>query len=300
MPDEYRKGSADSKLISFVIVLMIIAALAIIVISTGIRNDDGSEEEESGPWKDLTIMKTTLNGDTYLSYDEIDGPGNLDGVQSPEKSVYMLIGIQENLNSTEVVSIGKYLDRGGHVIIADDGTRSERISNYTFGRTGGKVNMLGHRYLVDKKFTDPDTADGGYDYNLSFIKAQSMKIEGEDYLTLVHAPKGMNYTGPGTELLTTTKMLTVVDTNDNWQMDLEDIYMQYGTIGVRFEAGDNGGSITFISSTGLFTDNVFDRYQNGDFLLTYLGSMLPDGGKVLLDQSKQITSYSPHTEVIPV
>ncbi|MEA3557969.1 MAG: hypothetical protein U9R75_01820 [Candidatus Thermoplasmatota archaeon] len=300
MVDHKKKQTTETKLVAAVVALLAFAVIIVIVASRGGNDNNGGKVEE-GPWGDLTILKTTLTGDPYLNYYEVDGANELEDVTNPEKSVYLLIGVQKEINSSELVTIGEYLDSGGHVIIADDGNLSERISNYTFGRTGGKVDLLGKRYLVDKLFSEPDGTDRGFEYNLSFIKGDTKEIEGRRFSTLVHAPNGMTFTGPGRPIMWTTKMLTVVDMNNNWSIDNDppDMYLKFGDMGVEFNTGPGGGMITYISSSGLFTDNVFERFQNGDFVLSYIHSLIPDGGDVILDHSKQTTSYSPHTFIIP-
>ncbi|MBN1538511.1 MAG: hypothetical protein JW939_00060, partial [Candidatus Thermoplasmatota archaeon] len=117
---------------------------------------------------------------------------------------------------------------------------------------------------------------------------------------LLHSPNGLDFTGPGTPLVWTTKKLTVIDMNDNWKMDLEgDRYSEFGDMMIEYDIGSNGGKITYISTTGLFTDNVFDKYENEEFIRAYIHSLIPNGGRVLLDTSKQWERYSPHVTVLP-
>ena len=161
------------------------------------------------------------------------------------------------------------------------------------------MNFTGHRYLVDRLFSDPE-GDRGFVYNVSFIKGDTFNLKGTRYELLLHSPNGMEFTGPGRPLVWTTKQLTVVDLNDNWQMDLEgDKYIQFGDIMVEYDIGTNGGRITYVTTTGLFTDNIFEMYQNEAFIRAYLYSLLPTGGDVVLDTSKQWERFSPHTEILP-
>jgi hypothetical protein len=103
--------------------------------------------------------------------------------------------------------------------------------------------------------------------------------------------------------LTTTKELTVVDLNDNGEMDMIDgefePFYPFGQFGARYDAGTNGGSITFFSTTGFLTDTMFSESQNEGFIRAYIYSLLPEGGDILIDDSKQEMSYSPHRAVIP-
>jgi hypothetical protein len=112
---------------------------------------------------------------------------------------------------------------------------------------------------------------------------------------------GINFSGPGIPLIWTTKTLTVIDMNDNWQMDGigVDKFSDHGAICVEYSIGSNGGKVTYISTTGFFTDNVFDLYENEDFIRGYIYSLIPDGGDVIYDPSYQWNRYSPHTTVLP-
>ncbi|MFW3146926.1 MAG: hypothetical protein ACMUIE_08965 [Thermoplasmatota archaeon] len=297
MTEEKGKRSTESLLLAIGLAFLVIVILIIVVFPRDTSNNGG--DEEKGPWRDLTNFKATVSGYEYFDYKEVKGTGELDDVSNPEKTVYILIGIQREMNSSELVDMGKFLDRGGHIIIADDGTNANRITEYLYGRTGGNVEFTGNRYLVDKLFSESEGSDRGYEYNLSFIKGDTKSIFGTRYSLLVHSPNGLMSDGPGRPVIWTTKYLTVEDVNGNWQMDNDppDRFLPYGNISVEYDAGD--GSVTYISSTGLFTDNVFNRYQNGDFVISYIYSLIPQGGDVLVDLSKQNTSTSPHNVKIP-
>ena len=107
------------------------------------RNDDenGNGEQRAGPWKDLGKFKSSISEVPYFNYYEIKGAKELGDVTDPQGSVFLMVGLETSVNSSELVAIGNYLDDGGHVIIADDGNEANRISDYLQGRMGGKVNF---------------------------------------------------------------------------------------------------------------------------------------------------------------
>jgi hypothetical protein len=283
---------------------LVIAAMVIIIMTVLIYpreggGGDGNGDEREGPWKDLDDFKRSISEVPYFNFYEVNGPDELVEVNDPQKSVYLLIGLETSMNSSELVEIGEYLDDGGHVIVADDGTNAQRLSDYLFGRAGGKVNFTGHRYLVDNLASDPE-GDPGYVYNFSFIKADTFPLNEQRYELLLHSPNGMEFDGSGRPLVWTTKQLTVVDMNNNWIMDLEgDKYTPFGDIAIEYDIGSNGGRVTYISTTGFFTDNVFDQSQNEGFIRGYIYSLIPDGGEVIYDPSHQWNRYSPHITVLP-
>jgi hypothetical protein len=297
VPDE--KKSNRSLLFFAMVVLLIVTVIVAAMLFSGSGGDNGDGNEDNGPWKDLDSFKASISEIPYFNFYEVNNPEKLDEVDDPGRTVYLLIGLEEGVNSTELVSMGDFLDEGGHVIVADDGTNANRISDYLQGRAGGKVTFTGNRYLVDKLFSDPSD-DRGYVYNLSFVKGYNLPLNNEVYDLLYHSPNGLEFGGPARTVMTTTKNLTVIDQNDNWQMDLvEDKYKPYGPVSVEFDIGTKGGRITYISTTGFFTDNVYGLYDNEVFIRGFIYNSIPQGGDVILDNSKQVNRYSPHTDVLP-
>jgi len=295
---ETRK-SRQRTVVGILVIFAVVLILMIVMIYPREEGEQGNGDGRKGPWRDLDSFKRSISEIDFFNYYEVDGADELGDVATPSESVYLLIGLETSVNSSELVDMGNYLDSGGHIIVADDGVEAQRITNYLYGRAGGKVNFTGHRYLVDRLFSDPE-GDRGFVYNVSFVKGDTFNLMGNRYELLFHAPNGMEFTGPGRPLAWTTKQLTVVDLNDNWQMDLEgDKYLQFGDMMVEYDIGSNGGKITYITTTGIFTDNVFERSENEAFIRAYLYSLLPTGGDVILDNSNQWGRYSPHTAVLP-
>ncbi|MGA1793381.1 MAG: hypothetical protein ACMUHM_05475 [Thermoplasmatota archaeon] len=293
------RRSRQRTVVGILVIIAIVFILMIILVYPREPDENGNGNERQGPWRDLDSFKRSISEVNRFNYYEVKGADELEDIITPTESVYLLIGLETSVNSSELVDIGNYLDSGGHVIVADDGVEAQRITNYLFGRAGGKVNFTGHRYLVDRLFSDPE-GDRGFVYNVSFIRGDTFNLMGKRYKLLLHSPNGMEFTGPGKPLSWTTKQLTVVDLNDNWQMDLEgDRYLQFGDMMVEYDIGTNGGKITYVTTTGLFTDNVFELEENEAFIRAYLYSLLPTGGDVVMDTSNQWGKYSPHTEVLP-
>jgi hypothetical protein len=294
-------------LILFIIAVLVVSVLvAVIILFPPKGNGDSNQDDDqgTGPWKDLTKLKASLSEVTTFNLDSISNPQSLDDELDPGDTIYFLIGIQQNLSSEDIVAIKDFTERGGKVVLADDGDSSNRLSDFMQGTSGGKVEFTDRNYLVDAGFGDDPSTDPGWIHNIRFIKGYSL-VEGEQrpHEVLIDKPKGLVITGDGQPILTTTKQLTVIDMNDNGEMDLEeenkDLYSPYGPIGVEFSAGDNGGSVTYFSSTGHLTDSMFSELENEDFIRSYLLTLIPNGGDILLDSSKQLTDYSPHTAVIP-
>lgn len=278
-----------------------VAVLFVIVVFFVVLNMDKPEEEDpgsndNGPWKDLEKMRASISGVQAFNFKEIGSSSALDRVSSPDDTVYLLIGIEKKLNSSDYISIRDFIYRGGFAIIADDGTNANRIGDIP-ASSGGQIEYIGKRYLVDRSDIKP-WEDPGWIDNKTFILSRT-SVGDSDFDLVLHEPKGLNYTEPGNPLLTSTKELTVVDMDQDWVMEPDDLYKPYGPFGIEFAVGNNGGGLLYVSTTGLFTDNVFGEYDNEEWLLSYLSQFIPKGGDVLLDTGKQANSYSPHLVLIP-
>ena len=297
---------SDNVLIISSIVLLISALVWTSGCLEG-ENDNDLERIEGGPWKDLKDLKKMISGVTVFSYNEVGGPSDLDDITNPENSIYMLIGIEKNITSSDYNSIKGFIQRGGMVIVADDGTRANRLTALPKLSEMEGPEFVGKNYLVDNTLLEEEAGyDPGYEFNISFIRSVGVS-RGQIFDLIIHEPKGILNPDDGNVVLSTTKELTVIDMNSNGEMDAidhdthesQDKFSEDGAIAVEYGIGDNGGGILYVSTSGLFTDNVFARWDNDDWLKNYLYSIIPQGGDVMLDSSKQAYNYSPHLVKIP-
>lgn len=295
----------------FSIIFSLIIIAVVISASGCIDNDNNGDDEPSrkigGPWKDLKEMKRTVSDVSIFRYWEADSPGDLDDVMDADKTVYLLIGIEKTITSSDYISIKNFIMDGGKVIVADDGTNANRLGDIPMLSGYEKVEFTGMRYLVSNTLVEENAGvDPGYMVNKYFIKSEA-RIGNGRFDLIIHEPNGLNHSEEGNPILTTTKQLTIIDVNGNGEIDgvdnsteeFIDIFRAYGTIGVEYMIGSNGGGILYVSSTGLFTDNAFKLKDNGAWLKSYLYQWLPEGGSVILDQSKQDYNYSPHLITLP-
>ena len=285
-----------------IMVIAVSALVLIIGISIYFERDGGgggNGDVSDGPWGDLDDMKRSLGEIPAFQYSELRSTDELDSISDPGNAVYMLIGIEREVNSSNYISIKNFIMGGGFVIIADDGTNANRLGDLPITEGEERIEFIGKPYLVDKTLSEP-TDDRGYLFNKYFIKSYST-IGSRNYELIVHRPNGLNSSDGGNELLTTSKQLTVIDMNENEVIDDDppDKFAPKGPIAIEYRIGSNDGGIVYISSTGLFTDNVFDLKNNEAWFRAYLAQFLPSGGRVMLDTSKQMNSMSPHDETIP-
>ena len=293
MPNQ-EKRRPERVFLAMVLIALIIALSLYIIFSSDSGGDENEEFDHK--WGDLSRFKESINDVPIFDYDEIKGPLELASLNDPRSTVYLLIGIEKEINSSEYVSIRDFILAGGQVIVADDGTNANRLGDIPQVNGLGRVNYTGYPYIVAPRLGQEEL---GYEYNKTFIKAQSW-VQGSTYDVIAHSPMGLNHSGGGFSNLKCIMELTVIDLNENWEMDLEDKYTPYGAIGIRFLLGENGGSILYLSTTGIFTDNIYNSWENEDFVKKYIFTSLPEGGgDVLLDSSKQVSENSPHTLILP-
>jgi hypothetical protein len=276
------------------VAVALVVVLILVALGMGGR-DQGEQGDPEGPWNDLKGFKETVSSIEGTRYYEAESPLDLNDVTDHRNTLYYLLGIERELTVEEIQAIRDFVIAGGKVVVADDGTLANDLGHIPKESAGGTVRYEGHRYLVQGKTGDPDP---GFITNRSFIRSTS-NIGGVIYGLVSHEPMGLNYTGNGFVWLKTTKVLTVIDLNDNYVQELTDKYSPYGTIAVGYNVGTNGGSIVYFSTTGVFTDNVIRLGNNKAFLRDLSRVLLPEGGDLILDQSKEVRSTSPHRTILP-
>jgi len=306
------RSPLDTGVRPFSITLCLLSVVVIVLASGCFNNKGGGDDEPSrklgGPWNDLKEMKRTVSDVSIFNYWEVDGPWDLDEIYNEEKTVYLLIGVEKTITSSDYLSIKNFILDGGKVIVADDGTIANRLGDLPMISGYERIEFTGMRYLVTNTLVEENAGvDPGYLINKYFIRSQASIGQGSFDL-IIHEPNGLNHSDEGNPILKTLKQYTIIDVNGNGADDganittglFTDIFREFGTIGVEYMIGDNGGGILYISSTGLFTDNAFSLEDNSAWFKNYLYQWLPLGGNVILDQSKHEFNYSPHLKTLPV
>lgn len=287
-------------LLAIAVALLLVTIVLYLVFPRGGGDDI---DDDKGPWRDMTKFKYALNGLNDYTYKEISGTQDLTLLTTPSDSLYILIGLEEELASSDLTRIKGFLEGGGKVMVIDDGTNANDLSDFLQGSSGGRVQFTGHKYLVDKRLTDLGD-DRGFLYNLNFVKCL---VHPDIYYPLeiiAHRPNGFGLPDLGSGMLKCKMNLTVIDNNDNEEMDLEDTFRSYGPVCVEVDIGTNGGVVQYFSTSGIFTDNVMDIQTGGQknnerFVLANLDHLLPSGGHIYYDPSKQTNAFSPHNEILP-
>lgn len=266
----------------------ILSALILVsaAVSTSLCLDGNNENSSSlpeGPWCDMIGLKQELNSLSSMPVKYVDSTEDARGIPEPSRTLYVLPGLDTPLTGNDVLSLKSYVEAGGHLILADDGNMTEHLA-HAFG-----IHLWAKPYRPGWRYTDD------WVYNLSFIKCVG-ELGGVNFTVLVHKPMGINLTGEG-EIVLSLPHYATIELNGDGKESLGDAFFAVAPVAVEVRS-DGGGTMLFVSSSGLFTDNVFDSYDNRAFLRAYFASVLPGGGRVYFDDTKQLFGISPHNVIL--
>ncbi|MCD6383596.1 MAG: hypothetical protein J7L88_03970 [Thermoplasmata archaeon] len=267
-------------------VLATISLILLLVISTTLCVEEKKEKPElKGPWRDLTDLRVVLNSLSTLPLKYVPNTEGVKNIKDPYRTLYVLVGLDMRLSGEEVLALKEYYSSGGHIIIADDGNFTEDLVQIFGVKLWCKPYRPGWRYTDD------------WVKNLSFIKGVG-EINGKNYTVLVHKPLGMNLTEEWKTVLALPHYATIELNGDNKE-SMGDAFFMVAPIAGEI-VNENGGTFLFVSSSGLFTDNVFTMYDNKEFLEAYIKMVLPGGGIIYMDDTKQTKGISPHNVLLEV
>jgi len=261
----------------------LILVFATMSASLCLEEEENSTPPLEGPWSDMIGLKQELNSLSNLPVKYVDSTEDAGEISEPSKTLYVLPGLDSPLTGKEVLSLKSYVEAGGHLILADDSNMTEHLVR-AFG-----IYLWAMPYRPGWRYTDD------WVYNLSFIKAVG-ELEGVNFTVLVHKPMGVNLTGEGAIMLSLPHYATI-ELNGDGKESLGDAFFSVAPVAVEVRS-EGGGTMLFVSSSGLFTDNVFDSYDNRAFLRAYFASILPGGGRVYFDDTKQLFGISPHNVIL--
>jgi hypothetical protein len=266
-------------------------------------------------WEQCSNFEGVLAGDNSFEVMSLVGsPTILRGIKDPEKTMFIAIGIEKQFTTSDKQIIKEFMKAGGKVIIADDYSFADDLSN-EYGVTFYGQTMWDQYYLVNDSFPVVPA-------NLSLDR----------YLLSLSKPTGLanqSYEDPSKGEFTYTWIAngsekSYVDRNNNKRIDPADAHdnipivlmVQY-----NMNSKDNSGispvgRMIFFSDTAPFTNDMFiDASQlrqkiaqdptfyargtppnpfnisqmkgtNREFIKNLVDYLLPAGGKIILDESR--------------
>ena len=206
-------------------------------------------------------------GKVYGFYSILGSPLALKDIEDPERTVYLALDVEREYRDSEVGALQDFHDAGGAIIIADNGEKSNGLSE--------KLDIY---YRVAYKIhPDPDP------YHSNGTSDEPIKVNAtlgqKDYILAFYHPAEMDII-PFTFAITPPNIVPQLD-----QIAPNFAIMINRTI--------ERGPIVFLSDAHLFTNEMFHAGggngsvgDNGQFLLDLIELALPSGGKLLFDESR--------------
>jgi hypothetical protein len=227
----------------------------------------------------------------------VGSPTFLRGIEEPEKTLYLVLGVEKDFNPSDVEILKDFYEKGGKLIIADDfgyaNTFSQEFDVHFYGRT-----------LWDTFYK--------YNYSYPLIYGQ---LDFTDYLLITDKPTGLHILPDQNNItiLANSSVDSFIDINDNGMIDKYDVPGPIPVV-AQYQEPDHQGTIVFISDPDIFTDDIIEKggdlnislWNNKQFLRDLIvNKLLPTGGKVIFDegrheQTKQITPVFRTLETITI
>jgi hypothetical protein len=264
-----------SRTIYFTIALL--AMLTASAIYTALLSPEANDlsSSEEGPRGTLQLVRS-LKEAGYPVEVLLTSPALLLEEADPENVVYLSCGRGKDLTPTEVQDLRKFYSEGGRMIIAEDGHHASSLSVYD------NIDFLGGQLYDERFLGDPD-----------FIQIDVNWREFSGTLVL-NRPTGL--ASSGGETIARSGTSSWVDRNGNGKRDPDN--SSFGEFpGSRIVAiltdpdfpEKGGGCIAYISDASLFTNEMLVHGDNLDFAVFLISYLLPEGGKVVIDDSTHKT-----------
>jgi hypothetical protein len=226
-------------------------------------------------WNDISFMRLDLQKDGYTIDNIMSSPKVLNTQDRWDRSLLIVAGVEKPYTKEEIASISKFLEHGGKLLLADDRGNSEPL-----------LEQLG----IELKVNTSKVYSPSYIKNPDFIELSgyidSGPVSNTDYTVLSDKPATFEGSVPGTIFLTTDND-SWIDTNHNKERELSEPLKTY-VIGF-FVSGN-----TFLSDPSIFINDMWVRDQNAKLGRDIVRAMLPDGGKVIFDESRHVSTDSAH------
>jgi len=222
-------------------------------------------------------------GGLSLAFGEMEGRADVEVLltspsllleeDDPENTLFISIGPQREYTLTEVHALKKFHQMGGRLLLADDTGRINGLTNY-FDMT------VVRGQLYDEIFVGhPD-----------IVKVDDVELGTFSGFLLLNRPSSVIFSG-GLGIIRTSPS-SWVDRNGNGVMD--NLTSAQGEApGPRYVGAisdpdfeDEGrGAAVLISDPSMFMNHMIEEEDNMEFLRELIDHLLPNGGKIIVDES---------------
>lgn len=251
--------------------LAVAALVAVLVVVAGAQALLGPERQLSAYGDspgDASEARRTLEEAGFPVGNTIASPHLLEGLQEPERYLFVVVGVESEYTDAEVDAITSFVRDGGHLMLADDFGFGNDVAT-EFGLSFSK------RVLRDDQFRG----------NQSFVQVNGTLPDGRNATLLTNVPTALNVAEADGRVLARTSESAYIDVNGNGQSDEGDISDAF-PVAYRTAAGE--GSAVFLSDPGMLTNQAFDAdgVDNRAFFRALAVDQLGTGATVVFDESR--------------
>ncbi|MBN1540282.1 MAG: hypothetical protein JW939_09075 [Candidatus Thermoplasmatota archaeon] len=257
-----------------------IGVLCILVATEGISvltRDFGDLSVENEGEKGLSTAFGSIGGEHKASV-ILTSPSLLLEEEDPPTTLFISIGPQREYTTTEVHTLMKFYNRGGKLLLADD---------------TGRINILSRRF--DITITPGQLYDETFEGHPDLVKIDDVELDFFTGFLVLNRPSSLIFSsGQGA---IRSSPASWVDRNGNGVMD--NLTSSQGEApGPRYIAAMTdpdfaslgSGNVVVLSDPSLFMNGMIGRGDNLELFRALVSFLLPDGGRVVFDESVHSTA----------
>jgi len=218
----------------------------------------------------------------------------LDSIDDASGTLYLAVGVERPYAYSEWAAIARFQDRGGAVMVADDFGKGETLLRYTGDFDAPALTHVADLPAAPWLFSGARLADVRVDRNPLLVRVDVPVPDGRTLQLLLNDPscfveneesgyddrEGDAGTGEA-EVLAWSSDRSWIDADRDGRRDPEE---ESGTFPVIvYEEG-----MLLLSDPSVFINDMYHRYDNREVLLLLVGTLLPRGGTVIIDESIHI------------
>ena len=258
-------------LLVFTIALIaaLLASSILLILTTG----GGAFTSQGRSWEGLSDLKEHLGDQGYEVVSLISSSSLLLSEDDPEGTIFMSLGPERAYTLTEKHAISSFHERGGRLVLADD---------------TGNMDPLAKRFEVG--FPSGQLYDENFQTNPSFVRVDVNLADQFSGTLLLNEPSYLIHSGG--RVIASTGGSAWVDRNGNGMRDLGNTTQEEPlgekTVAVVMDPDFltlESGCAVFLSDPSLFLNEMLDQEDNMDFITSLISYLLPDGGKIVIDDS---------------
>jgi hypothetical protein len=269
------------KIASLVIFLIVVVGLPVYLFMADQNYSASSQHynpygENPRDLRTITDALETAGAAKYTTRTIVSSPVLLKGIQNPEQTCYVVVGVDREYRKEEISVIEKFVkEDGGKVIIMDDFGAPNALSE-KFG-----VFFYGRPLWDDINMTGP-----GGSKNISFPTFKA-KLGLQEFEIVMNAPTGLTTTNPNVEYIANGSEKSYVDLDGNGRVNIGD---KKGHIPVAIEVHFNNskGKVVLISNANLCTNDMIKaELQNKLFIVSLVNRLMSKKeALILFDESR--------------